>query len=57
MIRFLLATCAILAAIGLVFWIIWAVAWIIMYIFPFTAAVTAGMLAVGAFMAWRQSRG
>lgn len=46
-----------LAFTGLILWGLWLVGWVIMALFPYTAAITFGIFAVMAFTAWRRSRG
>ena len=46
-----------LAFTGLILWGLWLVGWVIMALFPYTAAITFGISAVMAFTAWRRSRG
>ncbi|WFG40865.1 hypothetical protein ParaKuw1_00032 [Paracoccus phage ParKuw1] len=42
---------------GLILWVLWLVAYGIMAIFPYTAAITVGIFGTMAFIAWRRSRG
>lgn len=46
-----------LAFTGLILWGLWLVGWVIMALFPYTAAITLGIFAVMVFTAWRRSRG
>lgn len=48
---------AALAVLGLLFWCLWGIGWLIMWAFPFTAAFTVGVFLVLAFISWRRSNG
>lgn len=52
-----LSICLILALMGASLWVMYFVALVLMWAFPFVAPVVLGALSVLAIIAWRDTRG